>query len=242
MSSTSSAPRRRRSALPAVAPALAVLLMAGAVTSGSAGAAPSQAADDQIDDESAFLSRVRRLVFEGRRAGEGYFSPDGRQMVFQSEREPGNPFYQIYVLDLETGETVRVSPGTGKTTCPFIRPGSAEILYASTHHDPRSEELQRRSSSSGRRVRSGATRGTTTPRWSSTCRPRDRRGDPPHPRARLRRRGQLLARRRVDRVRVDARRLRPRALRAGARSSSRSTPPTSPRSTSCAPTARASRR
>ena len=46
--------------------------------------------------ERDFLSRVRRLTVEGRRAGEGYWSPDGKHLVFQSEREPGNPFYQIY--------------------------------------------------------------------------------------------------------------------------------------------------
>ncbi len=92
--------------------------------------------------ESDFLSGIRRLTFEGRRAGEGYFSPDGRQLVFQSEREPGNPFYQIYRLDLATGETTRISPGVGKTTCAFVRPGTGEVLFASTHHDPRSAELQ----------------------------------------------------------------------------------------------------
>src|SRR5687767_5835546 len=83
--------------------------------------------------ERAFLSRIRRLTVEGRRAGEGYWSPDGKRLVFQSEREPGNPFYQIYVLDLTTGETKRISPGMGKTTCAFFRPGSSEIMFASTH-------------------------------------------------------------------------------------------------------------
>lgn len=32
-------------------------------------------------------------------------------MVFQSEREAENPFYQIYLMDLETGDVERVSPG-----------------------------------------------------------------------------------------------------------------------------------
>src|SRR5918992_707798 len=76
--------------------------------------------------ERQFLSRVRRLTVEGRRAGEGYWSPDGRRLVFQSEREPGNPFYQIYTLDLATGDTKRISPGMGKTTCAFFRPRSDE--------------------------------------------------------------------------------------------------------------------
>lgn len=92
--------------------------------------------------ENQFLSRVRRLTIEGRRAGEGYWSPDGQRLVFQSEREPGNPFYQIYALDFSSGETKRISPGYGKTTCSFFRPGSDQILFASTHHDPRSKALQ----------------------------------------------------------------------------------------------------
>ena len=92
--------------------------------------------------ESDFLSRIRRLTVEGRRAGEGYWAPDGKRLVFQSEREPGNPFYQIYALDLTTGDTRRISPGYGKTTCSFFRPGSDEIEFASTHHDPKSKQYQ----------------------------------------------------------------------------------------------------
>lgn len=95
-------------------------------------------------EESDFLDRVRRLTYEGRRAGEGYFSPDGTKMVFQSEREEGNPFYQVYLLDLTSGDTQRISPGVGKTTCAFIRPGSGVVQYASTHHDPDSVRLQER--------------------------------------------------------------------------------------------------
>src|SRR5437762_1199598 len=92
--------------------------------------------------ERDFLSRIRRLTVEGKRAGEGYWSPDGRRLVFQSEREPGNPFYQIYTLDLTTGESKRISPGLGKTTCAFFRPRSDEIEFASTHADPKSKQLQ----------------------------------------------------------------------------------------------------
>jgi Tol biopolymer transport system component len=110
----------------------------------------------QTPDERSLLSRVRRLTVEGRRAGESYWSPDGGRIVFQSEREPGNPFYQIYALDLATGDTKRISPGTGKTTCAYFRPGSDQILFASTHHDPRSltlqkEELEFRASGKERR-------------------------------------------------------------------------------------------
>ena len=92
--------------------------------------------------ECDFLSRVRRLTIEGKRAGEGYWAPDGKRLVFQSEREPGNPFYQIYALDLASGDTKRISPGVGKTTCAFFRPGSDEIEFASTHADPKSKQFQ----------------------------------------------------------------------------------------------------
>src|SRR5688572_20049297 len=98
--------------------------------------------DPAAPDEPRFLSNVRQLTFEGRRAGEGYFDRSGKQLVFQSEREPGNPWYQIYVLDLETSDLERISPGVGKTTCAWIHPDGTRVLFASTHLDPRSVELQ----------------------------------------------------------------------------------------------------
>jgi Tol biopolymer transport system component len=114
------------------------LLIALLVAAPLAGQSPPAGAYSERD----FLSRIRRLTLEGRRAGEGYWSPDGRRLVFQSEREPGNPFYQIYTLDLVTGETQRISTGTGKTTCAFFHPQTGDVLFASTHHDPRSPDLQ----------------------------------------------------------------------------------------------------
>ena len=107
-------------------------------------------------DESQFLSNTRQLTYDGKRAGEGYFSEDGNALIFQSERESDNPFYQIYLLNLLTGDTHRVSPGIGKTTCAFFRPGTDEVLYASTHHDvfakaKQEEELQFRASGKERR-------------------------------------------------------------------------------------------
>jgi Tol biopolymer transport system component len=114
--------------------AAAVLAAAGLVTLAAQTAQPLSERD--------FLTRIRRLTVEGRRAGEGYWSPDGKRLVFQSEREPGNPFYQIYVMDLGTGDVKRISPGIGKTTCAFFRPKSDEILFASTHGDPKSKQWQ----------------------------------------------------------------------------------------------------
>src|SRR6476620_10838077 len=93
--------------------------------------------------EALLLSGTRQLTFEGRRAGEGYFSKDGSQLVFQSEREPGNPFFQIYLLSLKTGGLERVSPGRGKTTCAWIHPDGKKVLFASTQDDEAAVEKQR---------------------------------------------------------------------------------------------------
>jgi Tol biopolymer transport system component len=120
--------------LPYITGIAAVAFSSSLVVSALQSAPPSQERD--------FLSRIRRLTVDGRRSGEGYWSPDGKRLVFQSEREPGNPFYQIYTLDLGSGDVKRISPGIGKTTCGFFRPGTDEILFSSTHHDPKSKQYQ----------------------------------------------------------------------------------------------------
>src|SRR3982750_133508 len=109
---------------------LILLLLLGATLGAQSPAEPPQERD--------FLSRIRRLTLEGRRSGEGYWGPDGKTLVFQSEREAGNPFYQIYKMDLTSGNVERVSPGMGKTTCSFINPQTGDILFSSTHNDLRS--------------------------------------------------------------------------------------------------------
>lgn len=93
--------------------------------------------------QSELLGDIRQLTFEGKRAGEGYFSADGKKLVFQSEREPGNPFFQIYVMDREYGDVQRVSPGIGKTTCAWLHPDGSRTLFASTQFDPQAEQKQR---------------------------------------------------------------------------------------------------
>ncbi len=93
--------------------------------------------------EETFLSGVRQITFEGKRAGEGYFSSDASLMVFQSERRADNPFYQMYLLDFTTGDIENVSPGHGKTTCGWIHPDNNRVLLASTHEDPEARQKQK---------------------------------------------------------------------------------------------------
>lgn len=103
----------------------------------------SGASNQKIVNKSELLQNARQFTFSGKRAGEGYFSADGKKMIFQSEREPNNPFYQIYVMDMQTQKISRVSNGDGKTTCSWIFPDGKNVIYSSTFADPQTKALQK---------------------------------------------------------------------------------------------------
>lgn len=88
-----------------------------------------------VDKANTIIGPYKQLTFVGSKSGEGYFSADGKKMIFQSEREPKNPFYQMYIMDLISGKTSRVSTGEGKTTCGWIHPSLKKVMWSSTHHD-----------------------------------------------------------------------------------------------------------
>ncbi len=121
---------------------LCLAVLAACATPPSHEPTASESQQEGADPGPALFGGTHRLTFSGRRAGEGYFSRDGSKLVFQSEREPGNPFYQIYLMDLVTGDVERVSPGIGKTTCGWIHPGGERVLFASTHLDPAAQSKQ----------------------------------------------------------------------------------------------------
>jgi TolB protein len=110
--------------------------------------------------EAAYLKNIKQLTFDYARAGEAYFSPDGKLIIFQAEEKGENPFYQIFVQDLQTGRARRVSPGAGRTTCGYFRPDGRRIIFASAHTNPHfkeeaADELRKRAeeATSGRRRR-----------------------------------------------------------------------------------------
>ncbi len=120
---------------------------AGAALGGFAPAAPQEESQESASPsseelESQFFTDVKQRTRAGLRSGEGYYSADGNKMVFQSERSADNPFYQIYLMDFELGDVDRISPGIGKTTCAWIHPNDELVMFASTHGDPRSVDLQ----------------------------------------------------------------------------------------------------
>ena len=92
--------------------------------------------------ESRHLSNVRQLTFDldsdgngFSRAGEAYFSPDMRTIIYQAVRGE-NPFYQIFTQALDGGSLRLVSPGRGRTTCAYFRPDGKKVIFASSHLDP----------------------------------------------------------------------------------------------------------
>lgn len=97
---------------------------------------PPETSSYDTEREDQFLSNTQQLITESLRSGEGYFSADGSRFIFQSEVPGDNPFYQIYVRDLATGATNRVSPGIGLTTCSWIHPTLDRVMFSSTHEDP----------------------------------------------------------------------------------------------------------
>ncbi|MFN3597728.1 MAG: hypothetical protein ACK41D_10710 [Rubricoccaceae bacterium] len=108
---------------------------------------PYDPATDQLRfTGEVHLRNVRQLTFGGNNA-EAYWSPDGRQLIFQSDWDAINPqgCDQQFVMNadgspLASGERYRlVSTGRGRTTCGYFIPDYApgphagRLLYASTH-------------------------------------------------------------------------------------------------------------
>lgn len=107
---------------------------------------PAQSPEDATS-ESRHLTNVRQVTFGFAKAGEGYFRPDGKAILFQAvPNTPPSTFhhpadnetdYQIYATDLKDDAVpVRVSTGKGACTCAYYHPDGKSILFASSHLNP----------------------------------------------------------------------------------------------------------
>jgi TolB protein len=79
------------------------------------------------------LRNIRQLTTAGENA-EAYFSPDGQQLIFQSNPGASVPTAcdQMFVMKIDGSNRRQLSKG-GRTTCGYFFPDGKSILYASTH-------------------------------------------------------------------------------------------------------------
>lgn len=82
--------------------------------------------------EERHLKNVTQLTFDGDN-GEAYFSPDGRKLIFQSNRG-GHACDRIWVMNIDGSDKQMVSPDHGANTCSFFFPDGKRIVFASTSH------------------------------------------------------------------------------------------------------------
>jgi len=98
-----------------------------------------------------FITGEHQLSVKEKRAGEAYYRADSKWMIYQAEVADDNPFYQIFLKNVESGAVTQVSPGTGKTTCAWVHPAQEKVLFSSTHEDKEAKakmaaEIERRKS------------------------------------------------------------------------------------------------
>lgn len=97
--------------------------------------------EEPSSTEEKYLSDIRQVTSGFERAGEGYFSPDGKTIVYQAY-PPGYPFYQIYTQPLAGGTPKLISTGRGRTTCSYFSPDGKKLLFASSHLDPQLDQTE----------------------------------------------------------------------------------------------------
>lgn len=85
------------------------------------------------------LEDVTQLTTGFSRAGEGYFSPDMKWIIFQAV-PPAQEHYQMYLarLHLMDGKSaaidtpIRISPQNSRNTCGYFSPDGKSLIFAST--------------------------------------------------------------------------------------------------------------
>jgi TolB protein len=100
-----------------------------------------RSATAQESIEGKFLTDVHQVTDGFVKAGEGYFSPDAKEIAYQAVPRD-YPFYQIYRQPLAGGVPHRVSTGRGRTTCVSYRPDGKKLIFASSHLDPQLEKTE----------------------------------------------------------------------------------------------------
>lgn len=87
-----------------------------------------------VHPDETLLNNVEQLTsptmgFE--KAGEAYFSPDSKTIIFQAI-PMGENGYQIFTMDLTTKDVFQVSHGVQACTCSYFRQDGRKIIFAAS--------------------------------------------------------------------------------------------------------------
>ena len=116
----------KKSRLNEVAIYLVCLLMLSACTN------KIKYSNELIQSGETHFKNIRQLTFSGENA-EAYFNSDGTKLIFQAH-DGDSLCDQIYIMDIESGESRMVSTGDGTTTCSYFEyPETKNFIFASTH-------------------------------------------------------------------------------------------------------------
>jgi len=121
---------------------------------------PPKSAESSTARESQSLTNILQLTTGFDRAGEAYFSPDMRWIIFQAVPR-GEKNYQMYLSRLVYSDSgivgsdnpIRITPPNSRNTCGHFSPDGRSLIFASTagKEDPNepSSGYQRGGSASG---------------------------------------------------------------------------------------------
>ena len=96
-------------------------------------------AEESIEGKN--LKNMRQVTSGMVKAGEGYFSPDAKTIIYQAVPKE-YPFYQIYKQPLAGSTPTMISTGRGRTTCAYFAPSMDKLIFASSHLDPKMSETE----------------------------------------------------------------------------------------------------
>src|SRR2546423_888136 len=91
----------------------------------------AQPADDWQKLEAGHLKNIRQVTFGFARAAEGYFSPDGKQVVFCSNRG-GKENLELHIMDADGGNVRQLTRAPGcYNGGPFFSPDGKRVIFRS---------------------------------------------------------------------------------------------------------------
>ena len=88
--------------------------------------------DQDTVSREKHMRNITQLTFDGDN-GEAYFSPDGKKLIYQSNRD----IYacdKIWIMNIDGSEKHMVSQNHGAHTCSFFFPDNKTIIFSSTSY------------------------------------------------------------------------------------------------------------